>query len=116
MDLRQTKPILVTVLATALVPLVFGWYAYWENPRGILLYTPVAGHPHSQGSPAFPIGVMVGLAVSFLLSLLFVGLGGIAAYIARSVSSKARAKLLCKIAATSLATSTIGAAIYAMLP
>ena len=116
MDLRQTKPILVTALATALVPLVFGWYAYWENPQGILLYTPVAGHPDPQGSPAFPIGVMIGLAASFLLSLLFAGLGGIAAYIARSASSKARAKLFCKIAVTALATSAIGAAIYAMLP
>lgn len=116
MDLRLTKPILITALATALVPLFFGWYAHWAHPQGILLYTPVAGHPHPQGYLAFPIGVKVGLAASFLLSLLFVGLGGIAACMARSVSSKARAKLFCKIAVTSLATSTIGAAIYAMLP
>ncbi len=118
MDLRQTTPILVTALITALVPLALGWYAHWESPQGILLYTPTANNPHPQGSPAFPIGVMVGLAASFLLSLVLVVLGGAAAYItkSRSDSSKARVKLFCKAAVTALATSVAGAAIYAMLP
>jgi hypothetical protein len=118
MDLRQTTPILVTALATAVVPLALGWHAHWESPQGILLYTPVANNPHPQGSPAFPIGVMVGLAASFLLSLVLVVLGGATAYITRSSSesSKAISKLFCKVAVTALTTSVIGAAIYAMLP
>jgi hypothetical protein len=115
MDLRQTTPILVTALITALVPLAWGWYAHWESPQGILLYTPTANNPHPQGSPAFPIGVMAGLAASFLLSLV---LGGATTYItrSRSESSKARVKLFCKAAVTALATSVAGAAIYAVLP
>ncbi|WP_447588985.1 hypothetical protein [Aquipseudomonas campi] len=115
MDLRQTKPIIITALIASMFPLVFGSYTYLESPQGILLYTPVAGHPHPKGTPAFPIGVVVGLAVLFLLSLLFVGQGGIAACIARSSSSKVRVKFFCKIAVTTLIASIAGAVIYAML-
>ncbi|WJN57367.1 hypothetical protein OH686_01380 [Pseudomonas sp. SO81] len=120
MDLRQTKPILITALSIAVLPLFLGSYMHWESPQGILLYTPTVNNPHPQGSPAFPIGVLVGFVVSFLLSLVLVALGGAAAYITRSSSgsSKAKAKLFCKVAVTILATSTIGAIgalIYAVL-
>ena len=118
MDLRQVTPILVTALITALVPLALGWYAHWESPQGVLLYTPTGKNPHPQGFPAFSIGVMAGLVASFLLSLALVALGGASAYItrSRSESSKSKVKIFCKAAVTALATSVAGAAIYAMFP